>query len=111
MSADAGALTERITLQSRPTGQDELGAETGSWSDVATVWAQAEPLRGREYFAAGQMQNAADVRFRLRYRAGVLPSMRVLWRGVAHDIVDVIDVGGQRHTLELMTVTGVRDGR
>lgn len=106
----AGALDQRITLQQRSTVLDALGQATESWVDVATVWASAQPLRGREFFAAGAMQSEASVRFRIRHRAGVTGAMRVLWRDVPHAIVaPSIDVDGGRHTLELMCSAGVRD--
>lgn len=108
---DAGALDQRITLQQRAAGVDALGQEAAAWTDAVTVWAAAEPLRGREYFAAAQTQSAVDVRFRIRWRAGVAASMRVLWRGVAHDITAVIEPRGARQELELMCTSGVKDGR
>lgn len=108
----AGDMRERITIQQRPVSLDSIGENTAAWVDVATVWASAEPLSGREYFAAGQQQQTVDVRFRIRYRADVTGDMRVLWRGQAHDIVGPpINVQGRREDLELMTVQGQRDGR
>lgn len=106
----AGELNQRVTLQERLPGQNVLGEATGSWSDVATVWAQAQPLRGREWFAAGQMQQATDVRFRIRWRSDVTQSLRLLWRSEVYSIDGVIDVDGGRHTLEIMATKGTRDG-
>lgn len=111
MTVPSGLLRERITLQQRVAGVDALGQALANWADVATVWAQALPIRGREWFAAGQTQAEVSVRFVLRYRTGVDASMRVLWRNQAHDIVSVIDVGGMRADLELMCLAGVKDGR
>lgn len=111
MSCEAGRLNQRVTLQQRTAGVDALGQELTTWSDVATVWAEVQPLRGREYFAAGQMQATVDVRIRIRWRAGVVPSMRALWRGQPHEIVSVIEPDGAKSMLELMCVSGVRDGR
>lgn len=108
---NAGALNQRITIQQRADGVDQLGQAATTWADVATVWAAAAPLRGREFFAAGQMQTEVSLRFKIRWRAGIESAMRVLWRGQAHDIVSVIDVGGARVELELMCLAGVRDGR
>ncbi len=107
----AGKLTERVTIQSKAATRAANGEEVVSWADVATVWAQVEPLAGREFFAAAQMQSAVDVRMRIRYRVGVLPQMRVLWRGQAHDIEAGLQPNAQRAYLELMCVSGVRDGR
>lgn len=106
----AGKRDQRITLQQRTATVDALGQGVETWTDVATVWASAQPLRGREFFAAGAMQSQADVRFGMLYRAGITGAMRVLWRGVPHALVaEPIDVDGGRHTLELMAASGVRD--
>lgn len=111
MILNAGTLRHRITLQSPPTGRSSLGARTGDWTTEATVWAAAIPLSSRELLAAGQINSEATVRFRIRYRAGVLPSWRVLWRGVPHAIVgDPIDVQGQGVALDILAAAGIRDG-
>jgi SPP1 family predicted phage head-tail adaptor len=104
-------MDQRIRLQQRVAGVDSLGQPSTTWQDVATLWAQAQPLRGREFWAAGQMQSEASVRFRVRWRSGVTTAMRVLWRDQAHDIVAVVDVDGGHHTLELLAAAGVGDGR
>lgn len=112
MSIEAGKLDQRVTLQESTPTTDGFGQDVPAWSDVATVWARVEPLRGREFFQAGQMQASADVRITIRYRAGLNERMRVMWRGAPHEIVSpLIDVGGQQETLEIMCATGIRDGR
>lgn len=110
LPVSAGDLCERITLQQRAAGVDSLGQESTTWSAVATVWARVEPLRGREFFAAGQVQSPVDARITIRHRAGVLPSMRALHGSQPYDITAVVDVDARGHTLELMCVAGVRDG-
>lgn len=100
----AGRLNQRITLQQRAQVQNGLGEDEGPWVDFATVWAQAEPLRGREFFAAAQLQDTTDVRFRMRWRSGVTPLMRVVWRSKPYDIQAVIETDGAMRALELMTV-------
>lgn len=111
----AGDLTERITVQQRgAAAQNALGEDTSAWENLLTVWARAEPLRGREYFAAGQMQVVTDVRFVVRWSpaaATITPAMRVLWRGVPHDIAAAIHVDAARQWVEIMAVQGARDGR
>lgn len=112
MPLNAGPLDQRITIQSRVTARNAMGENAHGWEELDTVWARAEPLRGREWFAAGQMQATADVRFTIRYRTDVDATMRVLWKGLPHDIVSPpIDVGGTGESLELMCIQGVRDGR
>ncbi|MEY5101246.1 MAG: hypothetical protein RJA36_3965 [Pseudomonadota bacterium] len=111
MPINAGDMRERITIQTRASGVDSLGQESATWSTHITCWASVEPLRGKEYFAAGQVQSSVDVRIRIRWREGIVPTMRVLWRGVAHDIVSVIEPRAGQEVLELMCSTAARDGR
>lgn len=111
IAINAGDLRERITLQSPPVGRNAVGGRSGDWVDEATVWAAAWPVSAREMLAGGQITSEVSVRFRIRYRAGVLPSWRVVWRGVAYAIVgDPIDVQGRQVALDLMCSGGIRDG-
>ena len=108
----AGELDQRITIEHRPTlTQNALGENTAGWVALATVWAKAVPIRGREYFAQGQQQQTIDVMFVIRRRADVTSSMRVLWRGSYYGIASPpIDVDARKEWQELMTVNGVGDG-
>lgn len=109
----SGPMRHRITLQSRVPSINGYGENAYTWETaVAGIAAEAEPLRGREFFAAAQAESEATVRFRIRYRAGIDATMRVLWRGQAYDIAsEPIDVGGLSRAIELMCVAGIRDGR
>lgn len=112
MKYHAGMFDQRLTLQRRNDGVDVLGQPSGGWTTVTTVWGNARPLRSRELFAAGQVQNISDVEFTLNYRADVQSTWRVLWRGVPHDITgQPIDIDGQKVFMQLLAATGVRDGR
>lgn len=109
MSLAAGALDQRITIQQPVAGQDAAGQPSTGWESIAsnpTLWASAEPLRGREFLAANQMQATVDTRFRIRHRTDVDSTMRVLWRSVPYQIVSVIEPRGARESLELMCVRG-----
>lgn len=110
----AGEMRERVELQQRAAGRDSLGQPNGAWSAVATVWAKVEQLRGREWFAAGQMQAETVVRFTIRFRSDIDETFRVVWRNGAHEMTSPpIQVGnnGHREALELMCSRGIRDGR
>lgn len=105
----AGRLDQRITLQQKSVTRAANGEEVVSWAVVDTLWAEVFQLRGKEFFAGAQMQDAVDVRVRLRYRAGVTRDMRIVWNGTPLDIVSVIELG-RREALELMCISGVRNG-
>lgn len=107
----AGRLTERLVFEQQATSQNAIGENVGTWSTFATVWGEAEPLRGREFFASGQMHASAEVRFRIRYRADIDETMRIDWRGKKYEIVaPPMNVGGRRVELEIMAASGIRNG-
>jgi SPP1 family predicted phage head-tail adaptor len=95
-------LRHRITLQQKTTTRDAEGNVRETWADVATVWAAFEPIRGREYFQAASVNAENTVRFRIRYRQGVTPTMRVVYGGRVFDIKSVIDVNERHLEIELM---------
>lgn len=113
---EPGRATQRITLQAKSVTRNAIGEEVVTWTDVVTdtpdhaIWAEAWPLKGREFFAAQQTQYAADVRFRIRYRTGIVREQRVLWHGEPYDITQVVDVGAAHHTIEILAVNGIRNG-
>ena len=74
----AGRMNRRVTLQSRVETRGSTGEVTWTWADVDTVWASIEPIVGREYFVAQQVQSSTDTRIRIRYRHGVTTKMRVM---------------------------------
>ena len=111
MGLPAGKLDQRISIEAKAVTRNGIGEEIVTWETVAEVCARVEPIRGREWFAAAQMQDATDHRVTIRYRAGITREMRVLWRGEPLDIVSVIDVNARRENLELMCLSGVRNGR
>lgn len=105
-----GALDQRVTLQSPAEAEDSLGqAVRSGWTDVATVWARAEPLRSRELLAANGRLAEATVRFTIRHRSDVRANWRVLWRDQAHAVLgDPIDLQGAGQALELLCASGAR---
>lgn len=111
-----GRASQRIKLQAKSVTRNAIGEEVVTWTDVVTdtadhaIWAEAWPLKGREFFAAQQTQYAADVRFRIRYRDGITREQRVLWQGEPYDIIMLVDVGAERHTIEILAVNGIRNG-
>ena len=110
MPINAGQLDQRITIQRRAPGVDAHGQQLQTWQDVATVWAQALPTRGREFEAATVEAASVMVRFRIRWRSGITADMRVMWRGLAHALVaPPVEPNGAREMLELMCASGVGD--
>lgn len=98
----AGRLRHSVTLQSKSVSRDAAGGESIMWTTFATVWAEVQPLSGREYVAMRQAQADVAVRVRMRYVAGVNPAMRVVHGSAIYNVLEVIDVWGRQRELELM---------
>lgn len=107
---DPGALRERISLQSKVITQDSTGAPVETWSEIAALWAAKEPLSGREFFDAQGVFEENIVRFRIRYREGMDPAMRIAHGGRTYNIKSIIDPEERHRELELLCAEGVSDG-
>ena len=97
-----GDLRQILIIQKKIPTRGASGEEVIIWSEVATVWGSAEPLRGQEYLEATRLQADLDIRFRIRYRDGIKPSMRVTYNNRYFNIVSVIQVQEQRRDIQLM---------
>lgn len=99
----AGELRELVTIQHKGTPvRDAAGGETITWTTFATRSAAVDPINGREYVALRAAQSDISIRFRLRYLTGVDTSMRVLWKGVAYEIVESINVEARSVETQLL---------
>lgn len=98
----AGRYRHRVTIKDRVVVRDSYGEEDVTWADVATVWADVQPIRGREYLEMDQAQADVTHRVYLRYRTGVEPTMRVYLGSRALQIESVIRPGERRIGLELI---------
>ena len=95
----AGRLRHRVTIKTKSVTRDDYGQETITWTTYATVWGSVEPLSGREYEAGQQIDMAVDTRIRIRYLAGVTPTMQVTCGSHTYDIQSVIQK--QLKTIEM----------
>ena len=99
---EAGALRNRITIQEKSVTRDSYGAETITWATHATAWASVEPLSGREFLESRQIQAEGMTRITLRYQAGIVPEMRVLFGTRTFNIQSVIHVEERGREIQLM---------
>lgn len=89
----AGRLDRRITIQGKTVAQSASGEPQETWSDIATVWAQARPNRGAERFATMQSVGSAVMTFSIRWRANVSVLNRISFDHELWDILDVREIG------------------
>jgi SPP1 family predicted phage head-tail adaptor len=97
-----GPLRHKITIQQKVPSRDSYGAEVITWDDFLEAWASIEPLSGREYFLAQQMQAAVDHKITMRYQAGILPEMRVKWNDRIFDIKAILNTEERNIEVVLM---------
>lgn len=99
---DAGRLAHRITIQSFGVTRNSIGEEVRTWSDVATVWAEIRPLSARELINAKAAMAQVTTRITIRYRAGLLPSMRMLHGATVYQMTEIINPGMRNEILECL---------
>jgi SPP1 family predicted phage head-tail adaptor len=112
---EAGRLNHRIVLQSRSSTIDSVGGQATTWTPVATVWAQIQPLSGRELIAAQASQSEISHRITLRYQAAfadpqTVAAMRVVYGSRIFNIAAALNQSENNHTLVLMASEGLNDG-
>lgn len=72
-------MIHKINIQQAVEAQNEYGEPMVTWATFkSSVWASIKPLRGREYWAAQQVQAEIDTEIGIRYVAGVTFKMRIL---------------------------------
>lgn len=89
---NAGRLRHTITLQKYTKTPDGEGGWDKTWNDTVTsVRASVEPLLGREYLMAGQIQERVTTRIRMRYRTDVTGEWRVKHGNRIYEIDSVMN--------------------
>ena len=109
-------LTQR--LRHRVDVEHQVPEFTSSGEEVGHVWDEfatdlpAEVLTGpgREFNAADAKQAETTARITLRWFPGLTPAMRIIWEGLAFDILSIeTDVTGRKE-YRLRLKQGVNNG-
>lgn len=109
-------LRHRIDIQELITTQDsDTGAVTEAWasilsSDEPLIPAAVYPLSGREFVAAEAIQARVSTRITMRYRPGILPTMRVTHGADTYNIRAVLPDPTLRRHINLMCDSGTDNG-
>lgn len=84
-----GRLDKRVLIQSFVPGTiNEYGEDTpGTWSDIATVWAEVSYKSPQEKYEADQKVAYANVEITIRYRAGLKETDRIVYNGEIYGII------------------------
>lgn len=101
----AGKLDRRVRLERFATTLDTYNEPVKTWATLATRWASYEPLPDGERFRASETAANASARFVIRWStevASLNPRDRLIFAGVAHEIVHVKELG-RREGIEITT--------
>lgn len=97
-----GKLRHRITLQTASQSQNDFGEWVTSYTNWATVWAAIEPNLGKRYMEAKQANSEVQGVIRIRYKSGVLPTMRVTYGTQVFEIVSIVHPQEQQKELHIL---------
>lgn len=84
---NAGELRHRVTFQKLVKTQDSFGQPIEQWDDVVPVWVSIEPLVGKQYFAAETVNSEVTHKIKMRYRKGITPDMRCVFKTRIFEII------------------------
>lgn len=97
----AGTLRHVVIIQAPVVTKNARGAETITWSTMATVRADVHTLTGRELVANDQVTPMAQHMITLRYRTGITTKHRVRWGDRYFGIVAVLETDNRMRNLTL----------
>ena len=89
------AYSKKIIFQVLSYETDSIGQKLPVWKDLVSAWAQVNPVGGREYYAAAQVNSENDMIFKVRYSRlleGYLTSeLRIIYCGKVYNVVHIDD--------------------
>jgi len=101
----AAFLSERVDIQEPTESQGATGEVTSTWSTLySSVPAQVTFLRGTELLDRTSINSMLNWRIRMRYRSGITPKMRAVWKSKIFDIEAVDDSRRREGELRLYCV-------
>lgn len=104
----SGKLRHRITIERKIETLSSKGNTTVSWELFAIVWASIETMKAFEKAASAGTFPKADKKVCIRYKEGILPTMRVVYKGVVYSILGVNVIDEREREIELICETGVK---
>ncbi len=104
---EAGSLRHPLIFQSRSEGKDAAGGKIITYTDTFTDMGSIEPLRGTEYWEAKKANVEVTGKIKIRWRAGVSPTMRIKTAdGRYFKIIAIMSPGEKRRLLEIIYTEG-----
>lgn len=97
----AGDLRHHVRFEVRVTTQDSTGEPLYSWQTYHKTRAAMRKSPGNEVETEGERQGRIPTEFRIRYKAGITPAMRLVLeiQNRSFNILSVVDPDGKRAEL------------
>lgn len=98
-------LKHRITLR-KPlqTSINTMGETTPVYENWKVVWANVEPLTGREYQESQKLQAETTYRITIRYLAVLNANMRIIFKGRTFYILSILNVGELMREMQIIAL-------
>lgn len=93
----------RIVIQSLSLTPNDTGGQAETWSTFTTVWASLTPKNVREVNFAERIEPRVDHEIRMRYVAGITPTMRISFDSRIFEIKSIIIPDEIKEFLMLVT--------
>lgn len=98
-----GSMRQRCTIQQVTETLDDAGQPVVTWTDFLTNEpCQFIPTGGNESMRGRQLEAGTKAIFRVRYRVGYVPEMRIQYDGTNYGITYINQVDGLRRYIELV---------
>lgn len=98
----AGLLRHRLTFQIPSKSKNDFDEWVESWNDWVTIWGSIEPNLAKRYFEARQANSEVEGLIRIRYRSGVLPTMRVKCGDRIFKIISIVHPFERKQELQIL---------
>lgn len=86
---NAGYYRHPIDIEVQTEVENDYGEKTQTWATFIHTRAGINPISGREYLSAEQVNSETTHKINLRYVPGLTPAMRVNFNGRIFKIVNI----------------------
>lgn len=105
-----GKMNKRITIQKFTVTQNDNGFDVEEWADYKTIWASANNLFGKEFYAAKAVQAEKTVEFTVRYGKYLenidTKNYRIAWNGRFYNITFIDNIQYKNTFVKIKAMEG-----
>jgi len=102
-----GPMRERVEVQSH-TANNAFGEVVETYAPEFTAWTRPIESGGREFERISKVSADVSMIFKIRYREGIKPDWRAIFKGRTFDIKSATNPDGYRRWLLLQCVEHVQ---